>query len=108
MHYILSSAVVTAFGVYVYRPATPAEARAFIEEHKPVSTIGYKETADALGTLLDIPAPATNRANITMQAQERALVFRLTKRVPNPADKGSVPLEFILDNYEMGFLTRHE
>ena len=106
MNYILNSAVLTDFGTYSYQKTTVERARLFISQANPLSTIGYKETAEALGLLLDIPTPDVNRQQIKMQKLETALVFRLTKRVANTEDKGRLSAQFVTENHEIGFLTR--
>ena len=117
-HYILNSAVITAFGDYSYHPLTLDRAKEWLSCGFE-STIGYPQTAEALTLLTGFPV-AVNRKQIKMDVGDEALVFRLTCRLDNPALKGDVrdytynraygnhilSTEFVLKNYELGLLVR--
>lgn len=107
MRYILNSAVITAPGYYEYRLITADEAKAWLAacDPMPLSTMGYQETADALERLTGYKFPV-NRFIIKMQAEDEALVFRLTCRLNDPACKGKMTTDFILKNCEIGVLKR--
>lgn len=111
MKYILNSAVVTTFGLYKYEPITTEQAIEFLADGDFVSTIGYAETAAALSVLIGREIPV-NRIIIAMKPGDQALVFRLTfppgsSRL-NVGDKGNLTPEFVLENCELGLLTRLE
>jgi hypothetical protein len=108
MKYILNSAVITAEGTYEYKHITPAEAITWIHGGEWESTIGYPETAMALAKIIRGNVPV-NRKVITMQAGDEALVFRLVFPQgyrPDPSQKGSMGVDFILANCEIGMLRR--
>lgn len=105
MRYILNSAVITTAGTYEYQLITPEEAKKWLEEGDFVSTIGYQETADALEVITGVKVDV-NRQQIRMREGDEALVFRLTRRVENPNDKGTLSKEFVLNNCEIGILKK--
>lgn len=107
--YLLNSAVITAPGDYRYRIVTPEAARAWHQAGPVVSTIGYEETATALGELMGSPV-SVDRRTITMAPGDEALVFRLafppgTPRI-DPKDKGALGRAILAGHYELGLLTR--
>ena len=108
--YLLNSAVITAPGEYTYRLVTPEVARAWYGVGEPpISTIGYEETAEALGQLLGVPV-AVDRRTITMAEGDEALVFRLvcppgSPRI-DPKDKGALGRAVLAGHYELGLLKR--
>ena len=108
--YYLNSAVITAPGRYEYRLVDATQARAWVATGPiPISTIGYEQTADALGELLD-RSIAVDRRSIRMEPGDEALVFRLvfpagTPRI-DPADKGRLRAEVLAGHYELGLLCR--
>lgn len=104
MKYVLNSAVITAFGRYSYRPASVEEARQFIADGAD-STIGYEETAVALSRLTGLPV-AVNRRQIHMEPGDQALVFRLTRRLEKPGDKGKIGEAELVSASEIGILVR--
>lgn len=109
MRYLLNSAVATSFGSYEYEPMTEEQAKEWLHAGPWFSTIGYPETAAALAALTGIAIPV-NRKQISMQAGDEALVFRLvlpagTPRL-DPADKGRLTPEFIRKHAEIGLLTK--
>lgn len=108
MKYILNSAVITAEGAYEYKHITPDKATTWLQEGKWESTIGYPETAMALAKIASVNIPV-NRKVITMQTGDEALVFRLMFPQgyrPDPTQKGSMGIDFILSNSEIGILKR--
>lgn len=111
MRYVLNSAVITSPGRYEYRLVDADAARRWLAAGPFFSTIGYPETAEAFSAVLGVPIPVDRRI-ITMAPGDEALVLRLvfppgTPRV-NPADKGRLSPEFILQHAEMGVLKREE
>lgn len=105
MNYILNSAVITSQGVYMYSIKTPEQAKKWLEEKKPMSTIGYQETVDALEAITGYKADV-NRMQVKFDVGDQALVFRLTCRLNDPSLKGKMTPEFIRQNCEFGILTR--
>ncbi|NOY58945.1 MAG: DUF1874 domain-containing protein [Calditrichaeota bacterium] len=104
-YYILNSAVITTPGNYIYLHININEARRWLKENPWESTLGYEETAKALEMLVGIKIPV-NRKLIKMKPGDEALVFRLTRRLDDPAIKGSVGIDFIIENCEIGILKR--
>lgn len=108
MRYILNSAVLTAFGQYDYEPLTPRQAREWAKRGFQ-STVGYEQTAEALGQILEQPVPV-DRRTIKMQPGDEALVFRLafppgTPRI-DPGNKGRLQQEVLAGHFELGLLRR--
>lgn len=104
-NYILSSAEITAPGDYSYFNITAAEAKMWLQEETWVSAVGYPEIAEALKRISGIEIPV-NCKQITMKAGDEALVFRLTKRLTVPENKGKAGIEEILENCEIGILRK--
>jgi len=110
--YIMNSAVITAEGLYRYRLITPEEAMDWYnKEELPYSTVGYKETADALECVLGVFVPL-NRVTVKMEPGDEALVFRLvlppgTPRI-EPNDKGKLREVVLRGWWELGLLVRIE
>lgn len=111
MRYILNSAVITAPGTYEYKHITPAEALTWLHEGGDwESCIGYMETAQALSFIAKTTIPVSRKV-ITMLEGDEALVFRLVFPQgfrPDPTQKGSMGMEFILAHCEIGILRRAE
>lgn len=109
IRFILSSAVITAPGLYDYRHIDLKQARQWIEAGPYHSTIRYQETARALAALVGRKVE-TRDEQVKMQTGDEALIFRLvfppgTRGLPTDS-KGKVSVEFILDNCEIGILER--
>jgi hypothetical protein len=109
MRYLLNSAVITSFGTFCYTPMTREEARAWYAEGPVTSTIGYEETAAALGEMLGAKI-AVDRKTIRMEPGDEALVFRLvlpagTNRI-DPKDKGAIGRALLNQWFELGLLLR--
>lgn len=103
MRYILNSAVLTATGTFTYTLVSADEARGWLDAGPAESAIGYEETANTFGRLLGRTI-ALDRRQVTMMPGDEALVLRLTTRVPDPATKGVVGVEWIVEHAEMGVL----
>lgn len=103
--YILNSAVITTEGIYTYKLITLEEAREWILKNKPVSTIGYPQTAEVLSKITGIEIPV-NRTQIKMETGDEALVFRLTVRLIDVSLKGNLSEDFIRENCEIGMLKK--
>jgi len=110
MRYLLNSAVITAPGLYDYQIISVDEARNWYTRGLlPLSSIGYEQTAIALGELLGRPIPV-KRITIKMNPGDEALVFRLvfppgTGRI-DPQDKGRLSEMVLRGNFELGLLKR--
>lgn len=110
MKYILNSAVITSPGIYEYQHISNVLAQAWYESsEKPISTIGYEETAVALSELLGHEIEV-NRITIKMKPGDEALVFRLvlppgTPRI-SPEDKGRIKEVIKQGHWELGLLKR--
>jgi rhamnose utilization protein RhaD (predicted bifunctional aldolase and dehydrogenase) len=103
--YILNSAVITSEGVYEYKLISVEEAKKWLETGEFVSTIGYEETAKALELITGVKVDV-NRKQVKMDKDDEALIFRLTCRLDNPALKGNMSIDFVLNNCEIGLLKR--
>lgn len=106
--YVLNSAVITTEGVFTYGLVAPDEARAWLHAGPYESTIGYAETAEAVGNFLLGEPFAVNRVTIQMKTGDEALVARLKfrageKRIP-PHLKGVLMEDFVMARLEMGVL----
>ena len=109
MKHILSSAVVTAPGDYTYRLISVDAAEQWLRDRDWHSSIGYRETAEALSELTSIEVPY-DRRTITMRPGDEALVFRLAlppgSRRIEPLAKSGLGRQYILANCEIGLLRR--
>lgn len=103
--YILNSAVITSPGTYEYNHISVGEAISWLSEDEYESTVGYKETAEALQSLTGFEI-GMNRKQITMNVDDEALVFRLTRRLTSSEIKGAVGLSKVIENSELGILKR--
>lgn len=103
--YILNSAVITEEGYYYYKRISVEEAIEWLKKGDFESTIGYKETVDALAMLTGISVDV-NRKMVKMGVGDEALVFRLTSRLDDPSLKGRVSVDFVRENCEIGILKR--
>ena len=110
MKFYLNSAVITAEGVYEYHFVDRDEAGEWVASGEaPVSTIGYEQTAVALGKILGQTVEVC-RKTIKMEAGDEALVFRLafspgSGRI-DPRDKGALSDLVMRGCYEVGILKR--
>lgn len=108
MKYILNSSVITSFGKFDYRKAPISEAKSWLSGGGWENTIRYQETCDAFESLFSVRL-SSNPKTIKMNVGDEALVFRLVFPKgfrPDPSKKGRMSKEFILENCEIGFLTR--
>jgi len=106
MRYILNSAVITSPGRYTYRLVEVEEAKDWLKAGPWTSTIGYQETAEALGSLLGVEIPVS-RTQIKMGVGDEALIYRLTIRISDPATKGRIgDPEWLRSHSEIGILSR--
>jgi hypothetical protein len=103
--YVLNSPIITGWGVFSFRPVTPEEARQVLADGF-VSAIGHEATAQALTKLLGVAIP-TSRTAIRMEPGDRAIVFRLLKRIEEGKVLSSIQeLEEV--GFELGLMQAHE
>ena len=94
--YVLNAPIIPDYGSYVYEPLTTEAARDLLRDGF-TSAVGHKTTADVLTQLLSIEVPV-NRIEIHFKPGDRALVFKLNRRLPE-----GVVLETIEEIEAIGF-----
>jgi hypothetical protein len=103
--YVLNSPIITGWGVFSFRPVTPQEAKQVLAEGF-TSAIGHEATAQALSKLLGMAIPV-NRVAIQMEPGDKAIVFRLLKRIEEGRVLSSIQeLEEV--GFELGLMQAHE
>jgi hypothetical protein len=102
--YVLNSPVCTGWGVFSFRPVGIEEAKRLLTEGF-VSAIGHEATAKALSKLLGMAIPL-NRVAVRMEPGDKAIVFRLLKRIEEGRVLSSVA-EIEEVGYELGLLEMH-
>lgn len=103
--YILNAPVLTDYGIYSFKKLSIEEARKILKENEFVSAVGHEATARVLSSLLNVEIP-TNRIEVRMKKGDRAIVFRLLRRV----EEGAVLDEKTLLRipFDLGLLERLE
>lgn len=102
--YLLNSAVLTAYGEYVYSHLTVDAARVELQSDY-TSAVGHQGSAEFCSQLLGIQVPL-NRIAIEMQVGDRAVVVRVKGRIP---EGGSLTTKEVLAMpYEVGLLVRRQ
>jgi len=96
--YVLNSPILTSEGVYRYTEISKEEAKEILSKNKYVSAIGHEATAKMLTQLLGLKID-TNRISITMQTDDKAIVFRILTRLP----EGKILTEEELKNIDYAF-----
>ena len=104
MIYILNTSILPNFGKYSYKEISIDEAKKMLHGSKFTSAVGHKSTADILTKILKTKVPV-NRVQITLNQGDRAIVFKLQKRLPEGVVINSLEeLEQI--GFSFGLLTR--
>jgi len=96
---LVNSAIMPQPGWYCYTHISPEMAKRVLSEFGCFeSFIGYEATARILERLLDLPPGSipVNRRATRFKRGQVAIVFRLTKRLPNKALKGALSEEELL------------
>jgi len=105
---LLNSAIMPQPGWYRYTHISPEVAKRVLEEFgRFESFIGYEATARILEKLLALPEGSipVNRRTTKFERGQVAIVFRLTKRLPNEALKGALSEEELLSwPHELGLI----
>jgi uncharacterized protein DUF1874 len=101
---LFNTSILTAFGAYRYEPLSLDDARRLVAEGF-VSAIGHESTARMLSELLGVAVEA-RRVDYQQQIGERAIVFKLKRRLPEGAILTAEEIQAI--GYEFGLLTRTE
>ncbi len=105
MLYILNSPILTNYGKYKFERITIEEAKKLLSIQKWISAVGHEATAQFLSQLLGTDIPF-NRAQITMQKGDRAVVFRLIDRLPEGRVLSIEEIKNV--RYEIGLLIKEE
>ena len=98
--YVMNSPVITNFGVFEFRKATPDEARELLKGGF-VSAVGHEASAHLLSKILGIEIPY-NRVAIRMQKGDVAVVLWLLQRLPEGKILSDEEISKI--QYELGIL----
>lgn len=107
MKYVVNSAVITAFGVWLYKPLSVEQATEWLQAGGWLSTVRYNETAQVIQELTGVEVPLNDQV-IAMDPGDEALVFRLrfekgASRVAREL-KGKLTKEFVREYLEIGLL----
>lgn len=104
MLYILNVPVLTDYGTFRFKKINVDEAKELlIGSGGFISAVGHEGTAQVMSELLGVEIPF-NRIQVSMRVGDKALVFRLLKRLP----EGTVlSREELLElPFELGLLER--
>lgn len=103
---LLNAPIVTSLGLFRHTAVSVEQARALLHGQPFESAIGHALTAQAISTLLQIHCPM-RRNEVAQGRGQRAIVFRLRRRLPEGAVLSSVAeLEEI--GFEFTLLERME
>ncbi len=102
--YLLNSPVLTDHGLWRFSPLEVEKARD-LAAGGFVSAIGHDASAKLLGEALRQPVPVV-RERVSLQPGDRAIVFRLLKRLPEGAILGLDDLQ--AQDWELALLERLE
>lgn len=103
--YVLSSAVITGEGIFSYCYVSKEEAKEWLAKGGFENYLGYWQTAEAFTKLFGYPTVSERRA-VRMAVGDEALIFRLKMRVENVQDKGTMTVDEIIKNLEIGLLKK--
>lgn len=104
MLYLLNSPILTAYGLWQFRPLSEKEAQQLAAQGF-ISAIGHEASALLLSQRLQ-QSVATQRISVTMEPQDQAIVLRLTTRLPEGKVLSAEELAVI--PCELGLLERLE
>ena len=102
--YLLNSPVLTNYGLWRLSPLDVNEARE-LAAGGFVSAIGHEGSAKLLTDVLQQPV-ALARDHASLQPGDRAIVFRLPRRLPEGVVLGEMDLQ--AQDWELAFLERLE
>lgn len=103
MIFLLNAPVLTAYGTFKFEHIELIGARELLTDGFQ-SFIGHQSSCDILSQLLEIPIPL-NRGQYEQKPGDKALIFRLQKRIDEGQVLNSVE-EIEKIGYEFGLLTK--
>jgi len=103
MLYVLNTSILPNFGKYEYEKINSDKAKELLNSSDFTSAVGHQATADVLTKILKTKVPV-NRVQITLNQGDRAIVFKLEKRLPEGKILNKEELEQI--GFSFGLLTR--
>lgn len=103
---LLNAPVLTSYGIFEFVRISIDDAKKIIRESQNVeSGIGHAATAEIMSELLDYRIE-TNRIEFFQTAEDKALIFRLKKRIGEGQVLNREEIEKI--GYEFGLLIKHK
>jgi hypothetical protein len=100
--YVLNTPVLTDWGEYKFNKISLEGAKELLKGEF-TSAVGHQATAEFMSCLLEIKIP-TNRLQVKMETEDKALVFRVLTRLPEGKVLSTDEIKLI--PYELGLLEK--